>query len=240
MNKEQRSNVACIPPVIRVIVVLGAAAAAFAGADSALWSFDLTTTGGDVSWVSPTSVNPNAAVYRSEYEITLVEVDVTWFGIPFNNIDVTDQLSPEVRMGTGAALGPAPLLLYDNAVEFPGPPAPPCLAAQLTILLDAQGFGHFNATSVTLSSCELDIGFGVVTVQFQSVRIVGQIMVDALTCPWDLDASGVVNVLDLIDMLLCFGQPAVPPCDTADVNADGTVNVLDLIELLLAFGTTCP
>ncbi len=49
-----------------------------------------------------------------------------------------------------------------------------------------------------------------------------------------------VNVLDLIELLLCFGQPGTPPCDASDVNTDGNVNVLDLIELLLAFGTACP
>ncbi len=56
----------------------------------------------------------------------------------------------------------------------------------------------------------------------------------------DVNSDGVVNVLDLIELLLCFGQPADPPCDAADVNADGQVNVLDLIELLLAFGATSP
>ncbi len=46
---------------------------------------------------------------------------------------------------------------------------------------------------------------------------------------------------DLIDLLLCFGQPATPPCDTGqDVNTDGTVNVLDLIDVLLDFGAVCP
>jgi hypothetical protein len=59
-------------------------------------------------------------------------------------------------------------------------------------------------------------------------------------CPTDVNGDGTVNVLDLIDLLLCFGQPGTPPCDTSDVNTDGTVNVLDLIELLLAFGTECP
>ena len=60
-------------------------------------------------------------------------------------------------------------------------------------------------------------------------------------CPEDVNGDGTVNVLDLIDLLLCFGQPAVPPCDTGqDVKRDGTVNVLDLIQLLLAFGTACP
>ncbi len=48
------------------------------------------------------------------------------------------------------------------------------------------------------------------------------------------------NVLPLIDLLLCFGQPGNPPCDQADINIDGTVNVLDLIDLLVAFGTACP
>ena len=48
------------------------------------------------------------------------------------------------------------------------------------------------------------------------------------------------NVLDLIGLLLCFGQPAVPSCESEDINGDGTVNVLDLIQLLLAFGTVCP
>jgi len=59
-------------------------------------------------------------------------------------------------------------------------------------------------------------------------------------CPADINADGVVNVLDLIELLLCFGQPANPPCDIADVNGDNTVNVLDLIQLLLAFGQSCP
>jgi hypothetical protein len=64
---------------------------------------------------------------------------------------------------------------------------------------------------------------------------------EQLPCPWDLNADGEVNVLDLIELLLCVGQPAVPPCDTGqDVNGDGTVNVLDLIDLLLVFGTACP
>ena len=45
-------------------------------------------------------------------------------------------------------------------------------------------------------------------------------------------------MLDLIDLLECFGLPAVPDCEAEDISCDGTVNVLDLIELLLAFDTT--
>ncbi len=61
------------------------------------------------------------------------------------------------------------------------------------------------------------------------------------SCPQDITGDGVVNVLDLIELLLCFGQPATAPCDMGqDITGDGTVNVLDLIELLLAFGAACP
>ncbi len=56
----------------------------------------------------------------------------------------------------------------------------------------------------------------------------------------DVNGDCMVNVLDLIEVLLCFGQPAVPGCESADINEDGTVNVLDLIDLLLVFGTACP
>ena len=61
-----------------------------------------------------------------------------------------------------------------------------------------------------------------------------------IPCPTDINGDGSTNVLDLIDLLLCFGQPAVPGCEPQDVNGDGSVNVLDLIGLLLAFGQNCP
>jgi hypothetical protein len=56
----------------------------------------------------------------------------------------------------------------------------------------------------------------------------------------DLNEDGSVNVLDLIELLLCFGQPADPPCHLADVapegGPDGAVDVLDLIAMLLNWG----
>ncbi len=59
-------------------------------------------------------------------------------------------------------------------------------------------------------------------------------------CPTDTNGDGVTNVLDLISLLLCFGQPALPGCEAEDTNGDGTVNVLDLIQLLLQFAQACP
>ena len=51
----------------------------------------------------------------------------------------------------------------------------------------------------------------------------------------DVNLDGDVNVLDLIDLLLCFGLPAEPGCEAQDVNQDGMVNTLDLIDLRLCF-----
>ncbi len=71
----------------------------------------------------------------------------------------------------------------------------------------------------------------------------GSVYVFDVNCaglPGDVNGDCTVNVLDLIDLLLCFGLPAVPGCEAEDINGDGTVNVLDLIALLLEFGTVCP
>ncbi len=46
-----------------------------------------------------------------------------------------------------------------------------------------------------------------------------------------------VIVLDLIEMLLCYGQPAAGGCESADINDDGVVNILDVTELLLEWGS---
>ena len=55
--------------------------------------------------------------------------------------------------------------------------------------------------------------------------------------PGDINNDCVVNVLDLIELLTCFGQSAQPPCNLSDVDGSGVVNVLDLIILLLNFGS---
>jgi len=61
-----------------------------------------------------------------------------------------------------------------------------------------------------------------------------------IICPGDINDDTDVNMLDLLRLLICFGLPADPGCESEDVNSDGTVNVLDLIEVLLAFGSACP
>jgi len=227
-------------PAARFIAACAGAAVAcgpaWAGADSALWSFDETTTGQDVFWSSPTSVIPAAALYVSGYELTLVEVDVTWIGLPFNDIDVTDQVPPDLRMGTGADPGPAPVDLFNAPLVFPEPPAPTCMAALLLISLDAAGFGQLAGTDVVLGDCDLDIGIGIVTVQLQSVRLVGTVSIEALTCPWDLDADGDIGITDFLQMLAAWGtSPIGPP----DFDGDGVVGIGDFLAMLANWGP-CP
>ncbi|MHC4416697.1 MAG: hypothetical protein ACYS0G_15615 [Planctomycetota bacterium] len=216
--------------------VAAASGPASGGADAALWNFDETTTGQDVFWSSPTSVNPIAALYVSAYELTLVEVDVTWLGLPFNNIDVTEQVPPDLRAGSGADPGPAPLELFNAPIVFPEPPAPTCLSALLLISLDAAGFGQLAGTDIVLGNCDVDIGFGTVTVQLQSVRLVGTVSIDALTCPWDLDADGNVGITDFLSLLAGWGTfPIGPP----DFDGDGIVGISDFLAMLANWGL-CP
>lgn len=67
----------------------------------------------------------------------------------------------------------------------------------------------------------------------------GDGMLDECACPWDLTGDGVVNVLDLIELLFSFGPCDDPNDCPADFNEDGFVNVLELIELIDNAGP-CP
>ena len=55
-------------------------------------------------------------------------------------------------------------------------------------------------------------------------------------CPWDLNGSGDVGILDLLALLAAWGPN---PGDPADFDGDGTVGILDLLTLLANWGA-CP
>ncbi len=86
----------------------------------------------------------------------------------------------------------------------------------------------------------VDFGGGPITSAGVIDMFIAKFELAALPCAQDVNGDGTINVLDLIDLLLCFGLPAVPGCVAEDINEDGTVNVLDLIDLLLEFGQACP
>jgi len=56
--------------------------------------------------------------------------------------------------------------------------------------------------------------------------------------PADLDADGVVGVLDFLDLLAAWGPcPAPPQACLADLDGDGVVGVLDFLDLLASWTT---
>ena len=196
-----RSGISCVSAVL----LLGSVA--FAGGGGETWFFDVATTGQDILWTSPAAVDPDATLYSAEYEITLVEIHVEWLGIPFGPINVTEQIPPEARTGTGEAPGPAPVSILDQHIAFPEPPEPPSVATDLAIGLDENGFGVLSATNIVLGTITIDLGppFGEQEVELTSLRIAGQLVITAVLCPADLDSDGVVGAADLAQLLGSWG-----------------------------------
>ena len=135
-------------------------------------------------------------------------------------------------------IGDEPLFLDPTSGDYRLGPGSPCIdaadsnAVPVGITTDLDGNPRFIDDPATPDTgngvCHVDMG----AYEFQQGT--------AVCCPGDINGDGTTNVLDLIDLLLCFGLPAVPGCEAQDINTDGTVNVLDLIQLLLAFGNACP
>lgn len=163
------------PTLLRLAFVLALGSAA--GAQQT-WSFDQTTSGQDVHWVSPTAVDPSSVGFDTSFAITLVSVKVKYLFLTLD-VDVTDQLPPEALGGTGNFAGPAPVLLFSDTVTYPPPPDPTSLGATIAMGLDATGHGYFDATGVTLGTVAIEFPpFGTVTAQILSVRIAGSLTID--------------------------------------------------------------
>ena len=52
----------------------------------------------------------------------------------------------------------------------------------------------------------------------------------------DVNADGVVNILDLTRVASAFGKPVSDDTAAADVNTDGEINILDLVQVASNFG----
>jgi hypothetical protein len=228
------SNQLCVLIVVAVLVAAVQNHAMGDGGET--WSFDLTTTGNDVFWTSPTAVDNDAPRYEGTYEITLVEVTGTWMGFPIGPIDVTDEIPEEDRTGTDIADGPPPIVLLDDSLVYPDPLEDPSLAADVLIYLDADGFGQMEITDVFLGTVEVDSDFGTITIQITSVRVAGTVSVKPLGPLGDLNNDGVVDGADLLILLSAWGECDDPDECPADLNEDGVVDGGDLLILLSNWG----
>ncbi len=146
-------------------------------ANAAVWTFDQTTSGQDIHWAAPTSVEPGASIYDTTYAISTVAVTVKFLNIPFGPFDVTDQIPPEQLAGVGPIPGPAPITIFSDLLAYPALPAAPSVAALVTSGMDAGGAGFFSATNVVLGTLLVDLGFpfGQQNVQITSIRIAGSL-----------------------------------------------------------------
>ncbi len=213
-------------------------------ADTESWPFDLTTDGDDVFYSSPTAVATTAPRYAATTEISLVEANVT-FLIFTDTVDVTDQLDLEELTGVRIIDGPAPVTVFNEQVVFPEPPEDPGVAADITLELDAAGFGQLSVVDVLLDTVEVEIpGFGLQDVTVNSLRVVGNVIVTPIPAG-DVNLDCQVNLADLLAVLSNWGttcpEPDCPgtPCP-GDANGDCTANLADLLAVLSNWGNSIP
>ena len=206
-------------------------------ADTETWPFDLQTSGGNVYHASSTAVCNTSPLYDGAYEITLLEVEVSYIGITFGPFDVTDQIPPEGASGGDIYEGPPPFEIYSGAVRYPDPPEPATVEADIVINVDDDGYGHVSVVDITLGTAEIDLGFpfGIVTVQIESVRVAGTVWLTPLV-PTDFDGDGDVDLSDLAIVLGNYGITSGAAYEDGDANGDGAVNLSDLAELLGQYG----
>ena len=167
MLKNQTSRIF----ILSVIVL----ALSFTTQAQTVFSYDITTTGNDVHWVSANSMTPNSPGYDYQNDITLITADIEFMGIPIGTTDVTGEIPADLLHVTGNAAGPAPASLYQASFVYPDPPAPVTMAADLDVGLDVAGFGYLNATNITLGSLTIDLAGSPVTVDIVGLRVVGAV-----------------------------------------------------------------
>lgn len=214
--------------------------AAPAIAASVTWNFDVFTAGDDVFWNSPSAICTAAPRYDASYELTSIQVVVTFIGIDFGPFEVIDEVPPEQLMGADSFEISPPFVIADQHLRYPEPPEAPAFEGDVRIEVDADGFGHASVTDLTLGTLTVDLGFplGVQTVQLKSVRVLGSVDVTSVL-PGDLNLDDNVDLEDLATQLANYGVSSGATEADGDLNADGDVDLEDLATLLANYGESC-
>ena len=217
-------------------LLLALAIALPASAQTTHWTFSSSTGGENVSWVSPSSVDPAADQYDYIYEITYVAVDVIFAGQVIGPNDVTADIDPALLFGAGLVTGPAPVVLMNEPISADADVDGTIdVSADMFMQLNGKGFGQFDVTNVFLGDVMVDMGwpFGMQNVQIDRIYIDGYIDVTPIIipCPEDTDGDGMVNVNDVLAAIGNWGGSG-----TGDVDGSGIVDVSDLLAMVAAWG----
>lgn len=206
-------------------------------ASTQTWNYDLTTTGNNVNFTSPTATDPSAPRFNTVSAVNLVEVRVRYLVFNLGPFNVTDQLPPEVLSNAALLDGPAPITIINEPVVVPPPPEAVTFAGTINLAINAAGFGTASVTNVTLGTAQINLGppFGTQTVTITSIRVRGSIEVTPIY-DGDLDLDGDVDLTDLATLLTNFGLASGATEAQGDVDGDGGVSLTDLALLLTNFG----
>ena len=202
------------------------------GSDFESWDFNLSSSGEDIYWTSPTTVRTDGELYRSYFTLNSVQVDVVWNGFGIDGIDVTDQVPAEDLFEEGEAAGPPPLEFGSSSVNVP-----PTIAFDVFLIMNANGETVYRMSNILLGTAVVDIPiFGEQTVQLTAIYLDCSLDMEAIGtfCQADVDSDGSVGVNDLLAVIAEWGCSGT--CE-ADITDDGLVNVQDLLELIAAWGT---
>jgi hypothetical protein len=104
-----------------------------------VWHVEISTTGQDVFWTSPTSLTIGLAEYDWSFEITELTATVPIFG----DQDVLDLLDDTSDSGTTTNL---PAVLFDELFNVPTTGS----SAHIRIEVDAAGVGRASGTDIVL------------------------------------------------------------------------------------------
>jgi hypothetical protein len=218
------------------LITLLACTTAFAG-DTVQWNFSEETGGEDIQWISPTSVDPNANQFEYNWEITYIGVDVVFLGIVIGPVNVTDQIDPESRMGSGVLDGPAPIVLMNETLDYDVEEDGDIdIRADFFMQVNGKGYGEFSATNLFFGDIYVDTGFpfGWQTVDIDRIYMDGEMTITPIIvdCPEDTNNDGLVNVTDLLNAVGNWGSNGL-----GDVDSSGIVDVSDILAIVNAWGS---
>jgi hypothetical protein len=166
-------------------------------ANPVTWNVNISTSGEDVFWTSPTAITTGLPEYDYSYEITKLTANVALFG----NRDLLGLLDETSGSGTTNSF---PFGVLEEALDEPTSGS----SADIRVEVDAAGVGHASGTNIELGSF---LGFPIRRVDLMAtVSIIG-------IPAGDYDRDGDVDAADYAVWRTSFGS-------NSNLSADGNNN----------------